>query len=342
MKKSLYLKLSQRETNKKIQLSLVEKHEHIRQKNSLLGYLYFVVAYVSYSSVAIISFLYRWFMISKDFRFTPHYLQTVINYNRMEVEQANQYLNTQWNAYKKSRSYGNFSLAERDTINTTFEILFEKYKLPEPKDNKHLDVMSGLSKIEGISLENNQEVSNLTNEVSELKSTIEPIVSYTNKKEQKENAEKEHIKKLKESQEKRITTAYNREKGKLLDSFESALTDKQIAVLVEYCNKITVFDRDIEFQDMKQILLCTHQKSLKLSINKYLALLFSELSDNKLICKTWKSVASRHKCFVSSEDKILNSNDLYMANQTSGLIDPNKYDLITECVAKIKNLHHKQ
>jgi hypothetical protein len=36
--------------------------------------------------------------------------------------------------------------------------------------------------------------------------------------------------------------------------------------------------------------------------------------------------------------KILNSNDLYMANQTSGLIDPDKYDLITECVEAITDL----
>lgn len=342
MKKSLYLKLSQQETNKKIQLSLVEKYERIRQKNSLFGYLYFVVAYISYSSIAIISFLHCWVMISKDFRFTPHYLQTVIDYNDMSNKQANQYLNTQLKKYLKSKSYGNFSLVQRDTINTTFELLLEKYKLPEQEDNKHMALMSGLSKIENISFENNRGVSNLTDKVSELKYSIEPIASYTNKKTQEENTENERINELKANQEKRSISAYNRENGKKLRSFESVLTDKQIAVLVEYCNKAAVFDRDIEFQEMKHILLCTHQKPLKLSVNKYLALLFSELSDNKLICKTWKSVVSRYKCFVSSEDKTLTSNDLYMANQTSGLIDPDKYDLITECVEKIQKLHHKQ
>lgn len=341
MKKSLYLKLSQQETNRKIQLSLAEKHERIKQKNRLLGFLYFIVAYISYSSVAIISFMYRWFT-TKDFHFTPHYLQTVIDYNAMDVEAANKYLNSNLKEYKKSKSYGNFSSIERDTINTIFELLLEKYKLPEPEDNKHLAVMSGLSKIENISFENNQGVSNLTDKVSELKSTIEPIASYTNKKEREENVEYERISELKANQEKRSTSAYNREKGKKLDSFESALSDKQITSLVEYCNKIAVFDRDIEFQEIKQILLCTHKKPLKLSVNKYLALLFSELSENKLICKTWKSVANRHKCFVSSEGKHLTSNDLYMANQTAAFIDPDKYDLIIECVEKIQKLHHKQ
>lgn len=172
MKKSLYLKLSQRETNKKIQLSLVEKHKRIRQKSSLFGYLYFVVAYVSYSSVAIISFLHCWVMISQDFRFTPHYLQTVIDYNNMSNEQANQYLNTQLKEYLKSKSYGNFSLAQRDTINTTFELLLEKNKLPEPEDIKHMAVMSGLSKIENLSLENSQKILNINSGMKEVSAEL--------------------------------------------------------------------------------------------------------------------------------------------------------------------------
>lgn len=180
MKKSLYLKLSQRETNKKIQLSLVEKHERIRQKNSLLGYLYFVVAYVLYSSVAIISFLHCWVMTSKDFRFTPHYLQTVIDYNDMSNEQANQYLNTKLKEYLKSKSYGNFSLTQRDTINTTFELLLEKYKLTEPEDNKHMAVMSGLSKIENISLENSQNILNLNSGMKEVSAELSSQITDQN------------------------------------------------------------------------------------------------------------------------------------------------------------------
>lgn len=180
MKKSLYLKLSQRETNKKIQLSLVEKHKRIRQKNSLFGYLYFVVAYVSYSSVAIISFLHCWVMISQDFRFTPHYLQTVIDYNDMSNEQANQYLNTQLKEYLKSKSYGNFSLAQRDTINTTFELLLEKYKLPEPEDIKHMSVMSGLSNIENISLENRQDILNLNSGMKEVSAELSSQITDQN------------------------------------------------------------------------------------------------------------------------------------------------------------------
>lgn len=481
MKKSLYLKLSQREANKKVQLSLVGKYKSIKQKNRLLGCLYFTVAYISYSSVAIISFIHRWVMISKDFRFTPHYLQTVIDYNNMGVEQTNQYLNTQLNEYKKSRSYGNFSLAQRDAINVTFELLLDRYRLPEQEDYKHLAVMSGLSKIENISLENGLDMLNLNSDMKEvsaelssqmtnqnaitgkqlasieqfvtegtstakesmsalsdqlanqeqrissqiqnqnnqlkeelsrtndkisesanalseqsntikdeiinvsqsvndtlsgmtsiadkvgdlsarqiksfsdtqeklesinsgidvMKSAIDPITSYTEQKQKQEQSEQEWENELRIRQEKRKTSAHNREKGRKLDSFESALSDRQIAILTAYCNKIAVFDRDIEVREMKDHLLCLHKKPLRLTVNKYLALLFTELQQKKLICKNWKSVAVNHSCFVSSENKPLTSNDLYMANQTSGLIEPTIYDLIMECVEEILQLQRK-
>jgi hypothetical protein len=391
MKKSLYLKLSQQETNKRIQLSLVERYKHIRQKSSLLGWLYFIVAYVSFSLVAIVSFIYRWIMISKDFRFTPHYLQTVIDYNKMGVEQANQYLNVQLSKYNKSRSYGNFSLAQRDAINVTFELLLEKYKLPEPIDNKHLDVISGLLEVKALSVESSEKIDkassamveqtneitqsiiqtynvvtetsnkidelsskqeviisgisdsqeqlgSISDEITSVKSTLEPITSYTEQKQKQEQSEQERENELRVKQEKRKTLAHNREKGRKLDSFESALSDGQIAVLTAYCNKVAVFDRDVEVREMKDLLLCLHKKPLRLTVNKYLALLFTELQQNKLICKNWKSVAVNHNCFVSSENKFLTSNDLYMANQTSGLIDPIIYDLIMECVEEILQL----
>jgi myosin heavy subunit len=385
MKKSLYLKLSQREANKKVQLSLVEKYKSIRQKNRLLGYLYFTVAYISYSSVAIISFIHRWVMISKDFRFTPHYLQTVIDYDNMGVEQANQYLNTQLNEYKKSRSYGNFSLAQRDAINVTFELLLDRYRLPEPEDTKHTAILSGLSTIENISLENGKDILNLnsdmkevsaelssqmknqnaitgkrltnieqsviegtfvakesmsalsdrlanqeqrissqiqnqnnqlkeelsktndkisesTNTLSEQNNTIKEeiinvsqsvndtldgmtsiadkvgdlstqqkksfsdtqeklenihsgidvVKSYTEQKQKQEQSEQERENELRVRQEKRKTSAHNREKGRKLDSFESALSEGQIAILTTYCNKVAVFDRDVEVREMNK------------------------------------------------------------------------------------------
>jgi len=409
MKKALYLKLSQQEANKKLQQIFVERYKNVQQRNHILGWLYFPFAYIGFSIVAIISYISRLTTFFQDIRFTPHYLRTVIRYNNMSSEQANEYLNSQMQEYKSSLSYGNFSSQERNSIDTTFELLYSEYRLPEPEDKKHFAVISGLSEVKNISLENNRNISihltsikesitneglnvqesistlstqvteqtdivkdefltankslevlsgkqdtvlsnisgtleklnNINNEIISVQSNVTPVALYTSRKQDEELQEKEHQEELRKEQEKRQMTAHNREKGKMLTSFESALTDKQINILVDYCNQVPVFERDIEFREMKDILLCVHKKPLKLTVNKYLSLLFTELCNKKLICKNWKSVAFRHKCFVSVNDNVLDSNDYYMANQTSGLIDPEKYDLIMECVDKIINPDHK-
>jgi hypothetical protein len=327
MKKSLYLKLSQQEANKKLQQIFVKRYKNIEQKNHILGWLYLPFAYIGFSIVAIVSYISRLTLFFKDIRFTPHYMRTTVRYNNMSLEQANEYLNSQMQEYKNSLSYGNFSPQERNSIDTTFELLYDEYKLPDPEDKKHLAVISGLSEIKDIT--------------NDSRTIIDEVAIYTNRKQDEEIQEKEHQERLRREQEKRQTTAHNREKGKMLTSFESALTDRQIDILVDYCNQIPVFERDIEFREMKDILLCVHKKPLKLTVNKYLSLLFTELYNKKLICKNWKSVAFRHKCFLSVNDNVLDSNDYYMANQASGLIDPEKYNLIIECIDKIVKLDCK-
>lgn len=395
MKKSAYLKLSQQEANRKLQSTLFERYNRIRQKNRILGWLYFPAAYIAFSTVAIVSFIHRLVMLPKDFRFTPHYLRTAIKHDNMNLEQANAYLDIQLHEYKNSLSYGNFSPQERNSIDTTFELLYDEYKLPEPEDTGHTAILSGLSEVKALSVENSRKIdrassamveqtneitqsiiqthnavtetsgkigelsskqetvisglsdtgsrlSNISDEIISVKSALDPIATYTEQKQKQERSEQEREDELRVRQEKRKTSARNREKGRKLDSFESALSDGQIAVLTAYCNKIPVFDRDIELREIKDLLLCLHKKSLRLTVNKYLALLFTELQQNKLICKNWKSVAVNHSCFVSSENKPLTSNDLYMANQTSGLIEPTIYDLIMECVEEILQLQRKQ
>lgn len=89
---------------------------------------------------------------------------------------------------------------------------------------------------------------------------------------------------------------------------------------------------------MKAILYCTYSKPLQTTVNKYVALLFERLCDEKLICKTWNSIAMHHKCFISANGKDLTSKDLSSANATSGIIKPNIYDLIEECIEKIKEV----
>lgn len=454
MKKSAYLKISQHEANKKLQQSLFERYNRIKQKSSILGYLYFLFSYIAFSSIAIVSFMYRLAMFFQDIRFTPHYMRTVIEYNNMSVFEANKYLDSQLLEYKKRLSYGNISLKEKNSIDTTFSLLHDEYKLPKPMDYKHKEITSALSDIQvsvdnstkdvkdisanisdiqtsvdksnngikeifsiasdtailidkgnnailnglsnthqaiekgntsmlelnsfvkeqgniaseyfsNLKLDINKQVGIVNENIHKTKLTIEEsnnkieeiasiskstsgevlnildsvgkVATYTEQRQQKEEAELKRELTLREEQEKRQTTAYNREKGKKLTSFESALSENQIKILTSYCNQIPVFDRDIELQEMKDILLCTHTKPLKVTVNKYVAFLFTELAKNKFICKTWKSVAERYNCFVSSENKILNSNDLYMANQTSGIMEQKAYDLIEECIEMIVN-----
>lgn len=352
MKKSLYLKLSQQETNKKIQLSLVEKYERIKQKNSLFGYLYFIVAYVSYSSVAIISFLHCWVMISKDFRFTPHYQQTVIDYNDMSNEQANQYLNTQLKEYLKSKSYGNFSLAQRDTINTTFELLLEKYQLPEPEDNRHMAVMSGLSKIENLSLENNKDISTLSGSISHtqehlnsissnvefVKSAIEPIASYTEQKEQEARDLEEQRENLRQQQLEREKTIKGRENSKNPKNFECSLRDDQLELLLECCNEIKVFRHPVTKQELSDILLCIHKQPLQTTNTRLLSLLLSNLQNADYIHYEWQSIAARNVCFKSKlGNDLKTNNDFSSAAAAAGTVNEKKEKIILEYIKKIRN-----
>lgn len=351
MKKSTYIKTAQQAANQKLWDSLMEKYMLLKKKNKTLAYLWFPVACIIFGVVSVVSFIHRLTMYFKDIRFTPHYMQTFIEHNNMNLEQANEYLNTKLSEYKKSLSYGNFSPKERDSIDTTFELLFKKYKLPE-SDEKHNEIISNFSTLQQsieitgqdiltvekdinyLSVQTKQHNSKLSNDLNDIKQDTFSISQYTNKKlsEEKEIEER----KIKKTQ--REASKYNREKGRNLDTFESALSDKQIAILVKYCNDIPVFNIDITHEEMKAILYCTHSKPLQTTVNKYVALLFERLCDEKLICKTWKSVAMHHKCFISANGKDLTAKDLSSANATSGIIKPKLYDLIEDCIDKIKEV----
>ncbi|GHV52332.1 hypothetical protein FACS1894181_15340 [Bacteroidia bacterium] len=63
-------------------------------------------------------------------------MQTVIVFNNMNDLQAVDYLNTKELEYKKRLSYGNVSMKEKNRIETTFELLYRKYKQPELVNDK--------------------------------------------------------------------------------------------------------------------------------------------------------------------------------------------------------------
>lgn len=328
MNKLAYVIYSQKEANRKIWNYLMDKYELLKKKSILLAYLWLPIACIVFGIVAVVSWISSLILFRKKVRFTPHYLRACIETANMTQEQTIAFLDDEFSVYKNKLSYGNIPLVKQKQIEATFDILYNQYKCPE-SDQKHVEIISNFSTLH----QNLQTIGEETNrDLNDIKQQTDVISGYTEKKlsEEKELEERKLEKAQKE------TSKYNREKGRNLDSFESALSDKQVGILVKYCNQIPTFNIDITQAEMKSILQCTHTKPLQTTVNKYIALLFSRLSEEKLICETWKSVATKERCFLSAKGKELNAKDLSSANSTSGIIKPQIYDLIEECIDKIK------
>lgn len=345
MNKLAYIIYSQKGANRKIWNYLMGKYELLKKKSIVLAYLWFPIACIVFGIVAILSWISFFTLLFKDIRFTPHYLKTSIEISGMSQEQTIAFLDDEFAVYKNKLSYGNIPSAKQKQIEVTFDILYNQYKRPE-SDKKHIEIISNFSNLQQSIETTNQEISNIglgvesissqTNiisvDVNDIKQQTGSISEYTDKKLAEEQEEEKR--KLEKAQKE--TSKYNREKGRNLDSFESALSDKQVGILVKYCNQIPTFNIDITQAEMKAILQCTHTKPLQTTVNKYIALLFTRLYEEKLICETWKSVATKERCFLSAKGKGLNAKDLSSANSTSGIIKPQVYDLIEECIDKIK------
>ncbi|GHT38540.1 hypothetical protein FACS189435_4790 [Bacteroidia bacterium] len=203
MNKITYIKHLQSEANRKIWNSLIEKYKSIRQRNKLLGFLYLIVSCSIVGIVAIFSWLSMLCMFFKDTRFTLHYMQTVIIFNNMNDSQAVDYLNAKELEYKKRLSYGNVSMKEKNRIETTFELLYRKYKHPES---------------------NNEEA--ITPVLQSINQHTQTVSEYAVWKQTEEMKEIERKQQLQDEQAKRKKSAHNRAKGRMLDSFESALTEE--------------------------------------------------------------------------------------------------------------------
>lgn len=328
MNKLAYINYTSKEANRKIWNYLMGKYELLKKKSIVLAYLWLPIACIVFGIVAVVSWISSLILFRKKVRFTPHYLRACIETANMTQEQTITFLDDEFSVYKNKLSYGNIPLAKQKQIEATFDILYNTYQLPK-SDKKHEEIISNFSTLH----QNLQTIGEETNrDLNNIKEHTDAIFEYTDKKLSEEQEEEKR--KLEKAQKE--TSKYNREKGRNLDSFESALSDKQVGILVKYCNQIPTFNIDITQAEMKAILQCTHTKPLQTTVNKYTALLFSRLSEEKLICETWKSVATKERCFLSAKGKGLNAKDLSSANSTSGIIKPQIYDLIEECIDKIK------
>ena len=221
--------------------------------------------------------------------------------------------------YKGRLSYGNISVKEQKRIETTFELLFLEFGTFKPDDNEEIS----------------DNIQTLTQIVSEGNNELKTISNYTSWKHAVEKEEIERKQQLQDEQAKRKISAYNRTKGRMLDFFESALTEKQLDLLVNCCNDTQIFTRDIETYEMEDIISCSHNEPLPITLNKHLAVLFDKLRERHLFCKTWMSVAERHNCFVSKQGKPITSKDLSSALSTASLIKRDVEEKINECIDSI-------
>lgn len=344
MNKLTYVTYSQREANRKIWNYLLNKYELLENKSIVLAYLWIPISCIVFGVVAVVSWVCCLLMLFKDVRFTPHYLRACIETANMSQEQTIAFLDDEFSVYKNKLSYGNIPLAKQKQVEATFDILYNTYQLPE-SDKKHEEIISNFSNLHQSAEITNQGVSSIergvesissqTNiisaDVNDIRQHTVSIFEYTDKK----LSEEKKIEERKLEKAQKETSKYNREKGRNLDSFESALSDKQVGILVKYCNQIPIFNIDITPAEMKAILQCTHAKPLQTTINKYIALLFARLSKERLICSTWMGVADRDECFASKKGKLLNYKDLSTAYATSSTIEPKAENLIEECIDEI-------
>jgi len=312
LKKRDYIKTAQNSANQRIWDFIVIRYQSIAQKNKILGVLWIIAACVVFGCIAVIGWGSSFSLFFRDLRFTPHYLRTAIVSLRLSGEQATTFLDASTLDYKKRLSYGHFSVKEQKRIETTFELLYMEFGIPKTDKNEML-----------------------ANAVSENNAELKTISNYTSWKHAIEKEEIERKQHMQSQQTKRTTTAQNREKGRMLDNFEDDLTDKQLDILAVGCNVVSIFNRDIEAYEMRNILTCSHSEPLKVNVNKHLAGLFDELRKNNLICKTWMSVAERHKCFVSRQEKPITSKDLSTALSNVSTIKPEIEGKIHSCIEKI-------
>ena len=230
MKKYDYIKSAQDSANQKIWDFISLRYQSIARKNVFLGVLWMIAVCLVFGCIAVISWLSSFSNLFKDLRFTPHYLRTVISSLRMTEEQATDFLDAALLDYKRRLSYGNVSEKEQKRIETTFELLYGEFGTPET-DNR-ANTAGNIQTLTQIAAENHYELKTISNYAA-WKHTVE-----------KEEIERKQ--QLQDQQAKRTISAHHREKGRMLDSFESALTDKQLDILTKGCNSISMYTRDIE------------------------------------------------------------------------------------------------
>lgn len=319
MKKRTYIKLFNKEANEKIWNFLFSKYQTVEKKSKLLAYCCLPIICIAFGFMAILGWASSLVLFFMDTQFTPHYLRAAILHEKMTNEQATEYLRSREYQYRKSVSFGNMSNKKRKSIETTFELLFDEYKLPIIDEN-HKEIISNIS--------------NLQISIDKTQSDVQYISEYTHVVEQKdierENKRNEQIQNNKKS--------FIRENKKNPLSFESSLFDKQIELLVDCCNKLSIFKRPILPRELQDIFLCIHKEPLQTTNTRLLSLLLSKLENENYIHAEWQNISEKYICFISKNGKNLLAKDLSTAYSSSVTVKGEKEQTISDCISSIKSL----
>jgi len=124
--------------------------------------------------------------------------------------------------------------------------------------------------------------------------------------------------------------------------FDSILNDRQIELIADCINEVKMFNASVTVDDLKAILSCKPNAILRSNNNRYVAFLFSELSNRSLITVNWQSVIANNKLFLSkdkSRDKYLNQGDLATAtNYVKGISHEKGFATIYNYIKQLKRL----
>lgn len=322
MNKIEYIRQSHKLTNVRLRKWLDAKYQKLNERNHFVALLWRGIAWIIFGVVSFISWLSFVVSIFVDSKYTTHYMECEIANGKLSDADTHKYLINKQLEYTRRLSYGSVSPKEQRRVEKTFEYLFSLYPVPnieeeDPADDRHREVVEN---------------------IAEVKEIIVAVADYTEKKQEEEAERKEKEATLIAQAQKRKEINLNRSGFEPIPiDFCPRLTENQIEILVRNINIIGIFKRDITAREIELILICKHTESLQCSHNKLLALLLESLSIARLITPKWQRVADKYNCFTSKQGKHLTAKDLSSAKQQADIIDPKKYDMITQCIEELKS-----
>jgi hypothetical protein len=128
MKKIEYIRASHRKANRKIRAWLDGVRQRLDGRSRVLGWLWWIVAWVMFGVVWAISWLAFVATLFRDVRYTLHFMEWEIG--DLPPEEARAYLLGKQQEHTRRQSYGSVPAKEQKRIDKVFKYLLAKYPAP--------------------------------------------------------------------------------------------------------------------------------------------------------------------------------------------------------------------